>query len=97
MIRNAISCGSWRRSRGKKEPWPDFVATRALGADGIALLNDVPVWYEIWATAQWLPLQIYYYSGGKKDAGSKEKMMRNRFRLVLFYFSLFSELLVPVS
>jgi len=41
------------------------------GADGIALLNDVPVWYEIWRQLNGFPAD--YYTQEQKDQLAKEK------------------------
>ena len=41
-----------------EEPWPDAIRPGS-GADGIALLNDVPVWYEIWRQMNGFPADFY--------------------------------------
>lgn len=41
-----------------EEPWPEALRIGA-GADGIALLNDVPVWYEIWRQMNGFPPDYY--------------------------------------
>lgn len=51
--------------------WPEQLRIGA-GADGIALLKDVPVWYEIWRQMNGFPPD--YYTGQKKsDSSSKKK------------------------
>jgi len=46
-------------------PWPE-VLRMGSGADGIALLNDVPVWYEIWRQLNGFPAD--YYTRDQKAA-----------------------------
>jgi len=41
-----------------EEPWPEAIRPGS-GADGIALLNDVPVWYEIWRQMNGFPADFY--------------------------------------
>lgn len=40
-------------------PWPD-VLRLGTGVYGIALLNDVPVWYELWRNLNGFPPEFYY-------------------------------------
>lgn len=47
------------------KPWPDALRIGS-GADGIALLNDVPLWYEIWRQLNGFPPD-YYTSREKAD------------------------------
>ncbi|WP_026945665.1 HlyD family secretion protein [Algoriphagus marincola] len=54
----------------EEEPWPEMLRIGS-GADGIALLNDVPVWYEIWRQLNGFPAD--YYTQEQKDAIAKEK------------------------
>ncbi|MFT5771746.1 MAG: multidrug resistance efflux pump, partial [Algoriphagus sp.] len=54
----------------EEEPWPDLLRMGS-GADGIALLNDVPVWYEIWRQLNGFPAD--YYTQEEKDAAQKKK------------------------
>ena len=44
------------------EPWPKELRVGA-GADGMALLNDVPIWYELWRQLNGFPPD--YYKGNK--------------------------------
>lgn len=53
----------------EEEPWPEALRIGS-GADGIALLNDVPVWYEIWRQLNGFPAD--YYTQEQKDAISNE-------------------------
>ncbi len=53
----------------EEEPWPDLLRMGS-GADGIALLNDVPVWYEIWRQLNGFPAD--YYTQEEKDAAQKK-------------------------
>ena len=48
----------------EEEAWPDALRMGS-GADGIALFNDVPVWYEIWRQLNGFPAD--YYSQEEKD------------------------------
>ncbi|MEX2568206.1 MAG: HlyD family efflux transporter periplasmic adaptor subunit [Cyclobacteriaceae bacterium] len=41
-----------------EEPWPEALRLGS-GADGIALLNDVPIWYEIWRQMNGFPPDYY--------------------------------------
>ncbi len=51
--------------------WPKQLRVGA-GADGIALLKDVPVWYEIWRQLNGFPPD-YYHAEKVADTGSKKK------------------------
>ncbi|RAI93779.1 HlyD family secretion protein [Algoriphagus yeomjeoni] len=42
----------------EEEPWPSVLRVGS-GADGIALLNDVPVWYELWRQLNGFPADFY--------------------------------------
>lgn len=55
-----------------KEPWPDLVRPGS-GVEGIALLNDVPVWYEIWRQLNGFPPDFYRgrAMGGAADTDAK--------------------------
>ncbi|RMG61991.1 MAG: HlyD family efflux transporter periplasmic adaptor subunit [Bacteroidetes bacterium] len=57
----------------KDEPWPELLRVGA-GVNGFALLNDVPLWYELWRQLNGFPPDFYTGSadGGDKG-GSKEK------------------------
>jgi|TARA_R110002124_G_scaffold170608_6_gene338253 multidrug efflux pump subunit AcrA (membrane-fusion protein) len=48
-----------------EEPWPEALRIGA-GADGIALLNDVPVWYEIWRQMNGFPPDYYTLQEAKE-------------------------------
>lgn len=48
-----------------EEPWPAALKIGS-GADGIALLNDVPIWYEIWRQLNGFPAD--YYTQKEKQA-----------------------------
>jgi multidrug resistance efflux pump len=54
----------------EESAWPDLLRIGS-GADGIALLNDVPVWYEIWRQLNGFPAD--YYTQEQKDAGLSSK------------------------
>lgn len=49
----------------EEEPWPEALRIGA-GADGIALLNDVPVWYEIWRQMNGFPPDYYTLQESKE-------------------------------
>lgn len=51
-----------------EEPWPSALRIGS-GADGIALLNDVPIWYEIWRHLNGFPAD--YYTAKEKSAQKK--------------------------
>ncbi|PZX54889.1 HlyD family secretion protein [Algoriphagus chordae] len=48
----------------EEEAWPEVLRVGS-GADGIALLNDVPVWYEIWRQLNGFPAD--YYTRNQKE------------------------------
>lgn len=50
--------------------WPEVLRVGS-GADGIALLNDVPVWYEIWRQLNGFPAD--YYTRTQKEQIEKGK------------------------
>lgn len=53
-------------------PWPTGLRV-GTGADGIALLKDVPIWYELWRQFNGFPPD--YYTGNRADMKeTKEKM-----------------------
>lgn len=54
----------------EEEVWPDLLRIGS-GADGIALLNDVPVWYEIWRQLNGFPAD--YYTQEEKDKSTEKK------------------------
>lgn len=53
----------------EESPWPELLRVGS-GADGIALLNDVPVWYEIWRQLNGFPAD--YYTSTEKEENSKK-------------------------
>ncbi|KQB44452.1 Secretion protein HlyD family protein [Flavobacterium daejeonense] len=55
---------------GKDHKWPKELSIGA-GAQSIALLKTVPVWYEIWRNLNGFPPN--YYKSDEKDANAKEK------------------------
>lgn len=54
----------------EEEAWPNLLRIGS-GADGIALLNDVPVWYEIWRQLNGFPAD--YYTQEQKDQAASSK------------------------
>lgn len=55
----------------EEEAWPEMLRIGS-GADGIALLNDVPVWYELWRQLNGFPAD-YYTRDEKEAAATAEK------------------------
>ncbi|MBW3468221.1 HlyD family secretion protein [Arthrospiribacter ruber] len=51
------------------KPWPEALRIGS-GADGIALLNDVPLWYEIWRQLNGFPPD--YYTARQKTENRKK-------------------------
>lgn len=55
----------------EEEKWPEALRIGS-GADGIALLNDVPLWYEIWRQLNGFPAD-YYTAREKADNKDNKK------------------------
>ncbi|UZD23156.1 HlyD family secretion protein [Algoriphagus halophytocola] len=55
----------------EEEPWPKELRMGS-GAEGIALLNNVPVWYEIWRQLNGFPAD-YYTQFEKDKIGAKKE------------------------
>lgn len=55
----------------EEEAWPDALRMGS-GADGIALFNDVPVWYEIWRQLNGFPADYYTQEEKDKTATSEK-------------------------
>ena len=56
------------REEAGKKPWPRTLKI-GTGARGIALLNDVPIWYELWRNVNAFPPN--YYQPQQKTPGKK--------------------------
>lgn len=54
----------------EEEAWPDLLRMGS-GADGIALFNDVPIWYEIWRQLNGFPAD--YYTNSEKITSVDQK------------------------
>lgn len=54
----------------EEESWPDLLRIGS-GADGIALLNDVPIWYEVWRQLNGFPAD--FYTSTEKEAAAEKK------------------------
>ena len=52
-------------------PWPTTLKM-GTGAQGIALLNDVPIWYEIWRNINGFPADYYTVAPNKDKKDAKE-------------------------
>lgn len=53
------------------EPWPEGLRVGS-GANGMALLKDVPIWYELWRKLNGFPAD-YYVAENSSDKSSKKK------------------------
>ena len=49
-----------------EKPWPDALRVGS-GAQGMALLNDVPIWYELWRQLNGFPPNFYDEDKAKED------------------------------
>lgn len=56
--------------KGKK-PWPPQIKIGA-GVQAIAILNDVPVWYELWRNINGFPPDYYTVSTDKSGSGNEK-------------------------
>lgn len=57
--------------KGKK-PWPPQIKIGA-GVQGIAILNDVPVWYELWRNINGFPADYYTVQPDKSEKKDEKK------------------------
>ena len=48
------------------KPWPPKIMM-GTGVQGIAILNDVPIWYEIWRNINGFPPDYYVVKNGKDE------------------------------
>ena len=55
-----------------EKKWPELLRMGG-GASGIALLKDVPIYYELWRNINGFPPEFYKPSAEKGNAGKKEK------------------------
>lgn len=55
----------------KDLPWPKGLRV-GTGAEGIALLNDVPIWYELWRRFNGFPPDFYNLQNSTASDSSKE-------------------------
>lgn len=66
--RNISSGGKFRvlvAPATDEEPWPEALRIGG-GAKGIALLNDVPLWYELWRMLNGFPPDMYHMNDTEK-------------------------------
>jgi hypothetical protein len=59
------------REDAREKPWPRQLMM-GTGAQGIALLNDVPIWYELWRNINGFPPD-YYKSDQNAEKGKDGK------------------------
>jgi membrane fusion protein, adhesin transport system len=74
MDRNISANGKFRvlvRPKSGDMPWPKALQPGG-GATGIALLNDVPVWYELWRVLNGFPPDFYKDPKAEKTEGTKK-------------------------
>lgn len=57
------------KSSDPDKPFPELLRVGA-GAKGIAMLNDVPVWYEIWRQLNGFPADFYEDNAAKKEGNT---------------------------
>lgn len=72
---NVSANGKFRvlvREEGRKKPWPQTLKI-GTGARGIALLNDVPIWYELWRNVNSFPPDYYLPKTAPEATAKKEK------------------------
>jgi multidrug efflux pump subunit AcrA (membrane-fusion protein) len=55
-----------------EKPWPPKIKM-GTGAQGIAILNDVPIWYELWRNINGFPPDYYEVKPEKSSGNEKEK------------------------
>jgi multidrug efflux pump subunit AcrA (membrane-fusion protein) len=55
-----------------EEPWPAALRVGG-GSEGIALLNDVPIWYELWRQFNGFPPDFYKGNSPEKPTQKEEK------------------------
>ncbi|MEM1121303.1 MAG: HlyD family efflux transporter periplasmic adaptor subunit [Bacteroidota bacterium] len=60
-------------SSDNEKPWPEALRVGS-GAQGIALLNDVPLWYELWRQLNGFPPDFYYAEDKEEKLANKPKM-----------------------
>ncbi|HMP94356.1 MAG TPA: biotin attachment protein, partial [Phnomibacter sp.] len=53
------------------KPWPPGIKL-GTGAEGIALLKDVPVWYELWRNINGFPPEYYKNLPAEEADGGKK-------------------------
>lgn len=74
--RNISSNGKFRilvAQAKNDEPWPEALQVGG-GAKGIALLNDVPLWYEMWRVLNGFPPDLYQ-DGSDGDAKKDDSIV----------------------
>ena len=52
-------------------PWPDALRVGA-GATSMILLNDVPIWYEVWRKINGFPPNYYKNTTNEEDQKQKD-------------------------
>lgn len=59
-------------SQSKEEPWPDLLRVGG-GANGLILLKDVPIWYELWRNLNGFPPDFYAATNASAASSKKGK------------------------
>ena len=71
---NTNSKGYYRvlviEAKNAKKPWPNELRI-GTGAQGIALLKDVPIWYELWRNINGFPPNYYTNTNDKTESDEK--------------------------
>ena len=57
---------------GEDQPWPEGLRVGS-GANGMALLKDVPIWYELWRNINGFPPDYYIAETSEKQSKNKSK------------------------
>jgi len=58
--------------------WPEALRVGS-GARGMAMLNDVPVWYELWRQISGFPPEYYIGGKSKEKVTNKEKLKKTKY------------------
>lgn len=64
----------------ENEPWPDQLRVGS-GVYGWVMLDDVPIWYEIWRQLNGFPPSLYEDPNKDKDKDKKEKKSEKKIKI----------------